>query len=503
MIASIMIQEAAQATTELQAQFNDVFSGGAAAALMPFTALAVGALLMLLVDIIKGGAKLRPVVVIASLLTSAFCAWNQIGEPASAVLGGTYLVSSATAAFSLIFAIGALFAWVYGIGYYEGKLQEFRGEHDMLMLSATAGMILMVGAGDLLVFFIGLEILSLPLYSLAAFRRARHDSIEAGLKYFLLGAFAAAFFLFGAALIYTATGTVNLAELASLYQGEVAQSPIALIGGALLMAGIFFKVSVFPFHLWVPDVYQGSPTPITTLMATGTKAAAFGFLIPASFLLPPAATGIIAAIALLTMAAGNLGALVQTNVKRMLAYSGIAHAGTVMLVMAVILASGGDSDVRDESMNATLFYMAAYLFTSTGAFGLLAMLEREGEHMLTLNGLRGLARRRPAVAGAMTLFMLSLGGIPATGGFMGKLYVFMLLVKQDMIAVAILGALLSVIALGYYLRIIVTMWMEPLGEGEEAKLAPVTLPASIVTGLCVAGVLVMGLMPGWLLGLLG
>ncbi|MDE0896473.1 MAG: NADH-quinone oxidoreductase subunit N [Planctomycetota bacterium] len=503
MIANLMIQEAAQTTTALQDQFSEVFTGGATAALMPFTALAVGALLMLLVDIIKGAGQLRPVVVIAALVTSAVCAFGQVGEPAISVLGGTYGVSTVTALFSMIFAIGALFAWVYGIGYYEGKLKEFCGEHDMLLLSAPAGMILMVGAQDLLVFFIGLEILSLPLYALVAFRRGRHDSIEAGLKYFLLGAFAAAFFLFGSALVYTATGTVNLVELASLFQGDVARTPIALIGGALLMAGIFFKVSVFPFHLWVPDVYQGSPTPITTLMATGTKAAAFGFLIPASFLLPPAATGIIAAIALLTMAAGNLGALVQSNVKRMLAYSGIAHAGTVMLVMAAILASGGDDSVRDESMNATLFYMAAYLFTSTGAFGLLAMLEREGEHMITLDGMRGLARRRPAVAAAMTLFMLSLGGIPATGGFMGKFYVFMLLVKQEMIAVAILGALLSVIALGYYLRVIVTMWMEPLAEGERAKVAPQTLPASIVTAACAIGVLALGLMPNLLLDLLG
>jgi NADH-quinone oxidoreductase subunit N len=437
------------------------------------------------------------------LVTASVCAWGQVGEASVVVLGGTYGASTTTALFTLIFCIGALFAWIYGIGYYEGKLKQFLGEHDMLLLSATAGMVLMVGAQDLLVFFIGLEILSLPLYALAAFRRARADSVEAGLKYFMLGAFAAAFFLFGTALVYTATGTVNLTELAGHFQGELANDPIALVGGALLMAGIFFKVSVFPFHLWVPDVYQGSPTPITTLMATGTKAAAFGFLIPASFFLPPAATGIIAAISLLTMAAGNLGALVQTNVKRMLAYSGIAHAGTVMLVMAGILASGGDDAVRDESMNATLFYMAAYLFTSTGAFGLLAMLEREGENMITLDGLRGLGRRRPAIAAAMTLFMLSLGGIPATGGFMGKLYVFMLLVKQEMIAVAILGALLSVIALGYYLRVIVTMWMVPLAEGDEGKQAPATLPASVVTGACAFGVLALGCMPGWFLGLMG
>ena len=492
-----------QAPSMLEESFQNVFTGGATAALMPFIALAVGALLMLLVDIIKGAEMLRPVVVVAALVTAIVTAWCQVSEPAMQVLGGTYGVSPVTAIFSLIFCIGALFAWIYGLGYYEGRLRQFSGEYDMLLLSATAGMVLMVGSNDLLVFFIGLEILSLPLYALCAFRRHRTDSVEAGLKYFLLGAFAAAFFLFGTALIYVAAGTLNMTELASMFQGEIARSPIALVGGALLMAGIFFKVSVFPFHLWVPDVYQGSPTPITTLMATGTKAAAFGFLIPATFFLPPAATGIIAAMALLTMAAGNLGALVQTNVKRMLAYSGVAHAGTVMLLMAGILASGGSDEVRSESMNATLFYMAAYLFTSTGAFGLLAMLEREGEQMITLDGLRGLGRRRPAVAAAMTVFMLSLGGIPATGGFFGKFMVFMVLVEQKMIAVAILGALLSVVALGYYLRIIVTMWMQPLAEGEADRQAPSTLPASIVTGVCAAGVLFMGLMPGWFLGLLG
>ena len=499
----ITLATLAQAPSALEQSFQDVFTGGATAALMPFMALAVGALLMLLVDIIKGAEMLRPVVVVASLATAIVTAWCQVSEPAMQVLGGTYGVSPASAIFTLIFCIGALFAWIYGLGYYEGRLRQFSGEYDMLLLSAPAGMILMVGAGDLLVFFIGLEILSLPLYALSAFRRNRTDSVEAGLKYFLLGAFAAAFFLFGTALVYTATGTLNIGELASMFQGEVARSPIALVGGALLMAGIFFKVSVFPFHLWVPDVYQGSPTPITTLMATGTKAAAFGFLVPATFLLPPAATGIIAAMALFTMAAGNLGALVQTNVKRMLAYSGIAHAGTVMLLMAGILASGGSDEVRSESVNATLFYMAAYLFTSTGAFGLLAMLEREGEQMITLQGLRGLGRRRPAVAAAMTVFMLSLGGIPATGGFFGKFMVFMVLVEQKMIAVAVLGALLSVIALGYYLRIIVTMWMQPLAEGEADRQAPSTLPASVVTGVCAAAVLFMGLMPGWFIGLLG
>ena len=488
---------------DLTAQFEGAFSGAAGAATLAPLILALGAVLLLLIDILPTRG-LRPFVVVAAFVGALWASACQVADPAGAVLGGIYNSTAGTALFGIIFALGGLLAWVYSLGYYKDHLKGLLAEHDMLFLSAPAGMMLMVGASDLLVFFIGLEILSLPLYALTAFRRRRTDSVEGGLKYFLLGAFASAFYLFGASLLFVATGSLSLTGLAAASSGSLATTPIFLAGAGLLMAGLFFKVSVFPFHLWVPDVYQGAPTPVTTLMATGTKAAAFGFMIPLAFILPVQATGMIAAVALLTMAAGNLAALVQTNLKRMMAYSGIAHAGTILLVVVAYLASGHNGDAHQAGYNAALFYLGAYLFTSTGTFGLMAMLEREGEDKLTLAGMRGLAQRRPVVASAMTLFMLSLGGIPMTGGFFGKWFVFVQLVEQDMIGVAVLGALMSVIALGYYLRVIVTMWMQPLDDASDANVAaPQALPASIATFVCALGVLAMGLLPGWFLGLLG
>ena len=488
--------------TDLTAQFENTFSGPAGAATLAPLILGLAAVVLLLIEILPLRAA-RPFVVGGALIASIAAAATQVSDPAGSVLGGIYHSTSATALFNMVFGLGALLAWVYSLGYYKDHLKDLLSEHDMLFLTAPTGMMLMVGATDLLVFFIGLEVLSLPLYALTAFRRRRVDSVEGGLKYFLLGAFASAFFLFGAALLFVATGSLSLAGLAESASGSLAYSPIFLAGAGLLMAGLFFKVSVFPFHLWVPDVYQGAPTPVTTLMATGTKAAAFGFMIPLAFILPVEATGTIAAVALLTMAAGNLAALVQTNLKRMMAYSGVAHAGTVLLVIVAYLASNHDGAAQEAGFHAALFYLGAYLFTSTGTFGLMAMLEREGEEKLTLAGMRGLAQRRPVVAAAMTLFMLSLGGIPATGGFFGKWFVFVQLVEQDMIGVAILGALMSVIALGYYLRVIVTMWMQPLDDESSAgQPAPQALPASVATLVCAVGVFAMGIMPGWFLGFL-
>jgi NADH-quinone oxidoreductase subunit N len=352
-------------------------------------------------------------------------------------------------------------------------------------------MVIMAGARDLLVFFVGLELLSVPLYALSGFRRARRESVEAGLKYFVLGAFAAAIYLMGSALVYAATGTLTLARM---HPADL-EAPLAVAGGALILGSLFFKVSVFPFHLWVPDVYQGAPSPVTTFMATGTKAAAFAFLLPVALVLPTQAAGLVAAIALLTMAAGNLGALVQTDLKRLLAYSGIAHAGTMLLALAGDLR--GDPQIGAAGQ-AVLFYMAAYVFTAGGAFGLITVLEAQTGNPVTIESVRGLARRRPGVAAALALFMLSLGGIPATGGFLGKWLVFSVAVRSEMIAVAVVGVLLSVVALGYYLRIVVAMYMQPEVEGRAVPAEPRPL-ASAAALVCAAVVLVLGILPGWFL----
>jgi NADH-quinone oxidoreductase subunit N len=413
------------------------------------------------------------------------------------VLAGTLLADRASAVWGLLFVAATAIAWAYSRHYYAED-RPFQSEHDVLMLMTTIGMSLMAGAQDLIVFFVGLELLSIPLYALAAFRRNRAHSVEAGLKYFLLGAFAAAFFLYGAALVYTSTGTLSIAQLAQEpLRSKLASSPLALVGTALIAASLFFKVSVFPFHVWVPDVYEGSPTPVSALMATGTKAAAFAFVLNAVALLPHASAASIAWIAVLTMAVGNFGALAQTSFKRMLAYSGVAHAGTLLLAVAGEVA--GDTQARG-AMQAALFYMAAYVATAGGAFGLLALLEQEGEHMTNVDALRGLGRRRPYIAAAMTLFMLSLGGIPATGGFLGKYLVFAVAVRAHMVPMAVLGVLLSVVALAYYLRIVIAMWMQaPLENAPQPSKHPLVVPAAVATTLCAASVLALGLMPSWFL----
>jgi len=476
-----------------------LFSDAAYAALAPLFALGIGALAVLIAGLFPIGKVARGALVLLTLLAAA--ALNVgllLGDSVpGVVLDGTFVADRTTAMWGVIFALGVGLAWLFSRHYYDEDASH-QNEHDVLMLASALGMSLMAGARDLIVFFIGLELLSIPLYALAAFRRNRAKSVEAGLKYFLLGAFAAGFFLYGSALIYAVSGTLRLDVFADpASRAKILESPMALVGVAMLTGSLFFKISVFPFHLWVPDVYEGSPTPVTGLMATGTKAAAFAFLLNALLALPSSTSTSLALIALITMALGNLGALVQQDVKRMLAYSGIAHAGVVLLGIAGAVA--GDPK-QGGAVQAALFYMAAYVATAGGAFGVLALLERDGERMTTLEGLKGLGQRRPYLAAALTVFMLSLAGIPATGGFLGKWMVFSVAVRAEMIPAAVVGVLLSVVALGYYLRVIIAMWMQE--PGEESPLAStraIALPATLASAACVALVLVMGLAPRWFL----
>lgn len=473
---------------------GQLFDSNAWLAMAPMIALSAGVLLLLLIDVIAGAKpgilRARAPIVVACVVAAAAFEIRSLGTTAATVLEGTLATGGTIPLWGLLILSSLLVAWIFAQGYYREE-DKFLIEHDCLMLSSTVGMMLMAGAQDLLVFFVGLELLSVPLYALASFQRSRSTSVEAGMKYFVLGAFASGIFLYGAALLYTGTGTISLAALREIGTG----SPLAQAGVALLAGSLFFKVSVFPFHLWVPDVYQGSPTPVTALMATGTKTAGFAFLLSASFLLPREALGIVVVIALATMAAGNLGALVQTDLKRMLAWSGIAHAGTILLGIAGGLA--GDP-VPNGVESATIFYLAAYVFTAGGAFGIVAKLESETGRPVTIESLRGLAKERPGVAAAMAAFMLSLGGIPATGGFLGKYLVFSVAVRAGLVAAAVVGVLLSVVALGYYLRVIVAMYMQPAAGGQPAmqrKPGPSLLAATA----CAAVVLALGILPGWLL----
>jgi NADH-quinone oxidoreductase subunit N len=471
-------------------------------ALAPLGVLCLGAMLVLLADILPGTSGLRRPLFLLTIAGTVYCAAHGFGAHEATYLYGSFHHSHAQSAWTILFALAGLIAFEFGQRYYREE-SALLAEHDVLMLTSIAGMVLMAGAADLLTFFVGLETLSVPLYALAGFRRARSESVEAGLKYFVLGAFAAAMFLYGSALVYAATGTISIETMRGL--GSTLHQPLALAGFALIVGSLFFKVSVFPFHLWVPDVYQGAPTPVTALMATGTKAAGFAFLLTLMGqnasngrpVLPESAAWIIGWIAVLTMAVGNLGALVQTDLKRMLAYSGIAHAGTMLLAIA---AGWADTEPHG-AQDALLYYMVAYVFTTGGAFGLLAWLESEGGPV-TIESLKGLSQRKPLLACAMAVFMLSMGGIPPLGGFWGKYLVFSCAVRADMIPLAVIGVLMSVVALGYYLKVIVAMYMQPQTESRTAGLS-VRWAAAIATGVCALIVVALGMMPSWVLERLG
>jgi NADH-quinone oxidoreductase subunit N len=378
--------------------------------------------------------------------------------------------------FCAITVMGVLLSWDY-----VKRARINHGEYYALMLSATLGMIVMAASNDLITIFLGLELMSLALYILVGFRRNHLESSEAALKYFLLGAFASGFLLYGIALLYGATGTTNLGRMAVfLADSPMLGNPLLLAGGLLVLAGFAFKVAAVPFHMWTPDAYEGAPTTVTGFMSAGAKAAGFAallrFLIVALPGLQVEWRPLLTWIAILTMTVGNVTALLQPNVKRMLAYSSIAHAG--YLLVAVV--AGGL-----EGGSAALFYLAVYALMNLGAFGVLALLGREQEERVMVSDLAGLSQRHPALAAAMTVFMLSLGGIPPTAGFMGKVYVFSVAVDAGLIPLVIVGVLNSVISIYYYLRITVVMYMrDPQGEPVEVAWgAPAILATAVTLGL--------------------
>ncbi len=373
------------------------------------------------------------------------------------------------------------------------------GEYYALLLLMPLGGMLMISGADLMVCFLGLEILSLSLYVLTAFRSRRPRGVEAGLKYFLLGAFAAAFFIFGTALLYAGKGSIQLPPFRIQWDVPPEVTGIAGLGAAMIFAALLFKASLFPFQMWTPDVYQGAPTPITALMSTGTKAAAFVLMVSVAGLVPREVRYAVPALAILTMAAGNFGAIRQTDIKRMLAYSGIAHAGYILVGVNSIMAGTSWPDSQ-LGIRAVYIYLIVYALSNLGALGVVAWLERGDERAVTLEGLQGLASRHPGAAALLALFLLSLGGIPPTAGFLGKLLVFSEAFRQHFYVLAGLGLLLSAVSLYYYLKVVVYMYMRPAGE--EDAFAPRPGLMAFPIGLSAAGVLLFGCVPSILLDFL-
>lgn len=378
------------------------------------------------------------------------------------------------------------------------KMPIYRGEYYFLLLISSAGMMLFVQAYDLVLFFLALELLSIPLYVLAGIARPDASSQEAGLKYFLMGAFASTFFLYGAALIYGGTGTTSLEGVVAAMQGglEAGRSNLVLIGATLLLIGVAFKISAVPFHMWTPDVYQGAPTPVTAWMAVSVKVAGIGALVRLFVVAFPSLAGalqpVIWGIAALTMIIGNLLAMVQTNVKRLLAYSSIAHVGYLLMAFVPF----GNGNVAGDSIAAILFYLIAYGLTSFAAWGVVIAAEQKLGSGVTLDDMAGFGRKYPLLGVAMIVAMFSFSGIPLTLGFWGKLYVFQAAIRAGAIGLALIGLLTSVFSAYYYLRILVTMYMRP---GEPAANTGRWL--WLVTIGSAAAVVLLALFPGTLLNL--
>jgi len=361
------------------------------------------------------------------------------------------------------------------------------GEYYALVLFSASGMMLMASANDLVVVFLALELMSICLYVLAGLFKQRLDSGEASLKYFLLGAFASSFLLYGIALTYGATGSTAFERIAAAAPGS-ARDVMFLMGLGLVLVGFGFKISAAPFHMWAPDVYQGAPTSVTALIATGSKVAAFAamirFLLGAVRAAQPDWGPLMWGLAVVTMTIGNVVAISQSNLKRMLAYSSVAHVGYMM----VGLVAGGA-----PGAGAILYYLFAYTFTTAGTFGVLSLCERRGEEAVEVQDYAGLGRRHPLLAGALTLFLLSLVGIPPLAGFVGKFYLFGAAVQGGYLWLAVIGVLNSAIAAYYYLRVIVFMYMRD-AEGDSAVWSP-SFAGGVALAVAATGIVLLGVMP--------
>jgi NADH-quinone oxidoreductase subunit N len=377
------------------------------------------------------------------------------------------------------------------------------GEYHALLLFSVAGQCVMVSANELIMIFIGLEISSISSYVLAGYLRDDKRANESALKYFLLGSFATAFFLYGIALAYGMTGSTYLTAIRAAIGGATGDASTApaptfiAVAAALMFVGLGFKVSAAPFQIWAPDVYQGAPTPVTAFLTTGSKAAAFAiFLRIFSTAFGPIGSGwepLVWGSALLSMTIGNFAALTQSNIKRLLAYSSIAHAGYVLVALAARSQVG---------TAAAMFYLAAYAFMNIGAFAVVSHLSGKGERFLKVDDFAGLATRQPGTAALLTIFLLSLIGVPLTGGFFGKFYIFKAALDSHLVWLTVLGLLNSAVAAYYYLRILVVMYMHEPGEA-TAELEPLSAGLRVALAIPAVGTLFLGIFPAWVLDFAG
>jgi NADH-quinone oxidoreductase subunit N len=457
----------------------------------------MGTLLMVLDPVInrRGSSAFGHIslAALAAALGASVYAYTNSGP----AFGGLLIVDGFATFFRVLVIVVGILTVLPSYRFLDRQDAE-TGEYHALLLFSIAGQCLMAASNDLIMVFIGLEISSISSYVLAGYLRDDKRANEAALKYFLLGSFATAFFLYGVALIYGATGTINLASVRTQLSGQNAPEPIIIaVAAALMFVGLGFKVSAAPFQLWAPDVYQGAPTPISAFLSAGPKAAAFAVFLRI-FMTAFEPVGhdwwpLVWISSLLSMTIGNFAALLQSNVKRMLAYSSVAHAGYVLVALTA----------RSEvGTAAAMFYLAAYAFMNIGAFAVVSHLSGQGERYQNVDDFAGLAEKQPLTAAMLTIFMLSLIGVPLTGGFFGKFYIFKAALDSHLVWLTILGLLNSAVAAFYYLRILVMMYMHKPSDA-VSKAEPLSLGLRAALILPAIGTLVLGIFPGWILDFAG
>ncbi len=428
---------------------------------------------------------------IVALLAALLASISAAGDPGAAFSNMLIIDGFASFFRALVIGIGII-AILSSTGYLRQE-RMLGGEYHALVLFSIMGQCVMVSANELIMIFIGLEISSIASYILAGYLRDDPRNNESALKYFLLGSFATAFLLYGVAWIYGLTGSTNLDQIRGALQTSAAPLVMAGAAAAFMFVGFGFKISAAPFQIWAPDVYQGAPAPVSGFLSVGPKAAAFAILLrvfmtafgPIADRWEPMVWG----CALATMIVGNFAALQQSNIKRMLAYSSIAHAGYVLVAVTAHSETGSA---------AAMFYLAAYAFTNLGAFAVVTYFARKGEKYVAIDDFAGLSQRQPAMAAMLTIFLLSLIGVPLTAGFFGKFYIFKAALDANLTWLTVLGLLNSAVAAYYYLRLLVVMYFKDPGDSVE-NLEPAGLSLQIAVYASALGTLLLGIFPGWVL----